>query len=180
MHLDNTCKPFHTWPSSASKLLLDKFIPSRMYDQVGYNVHCHNHDLLQPSPTHSQAHKLTPEILHSFLTPNTHSRSRLITPNLIGLNPIACTYLSLVLVPCLSLPHIRYSTSTSFPLSDSLSSLSLSTLYHLTLNCLSSSPRYILCSSPYIWSLIPNLSWYVSLSACSISSRTLVSSPSVW
>ena len=78
---------------------------------------CHDCDPLQPSPTHSRAHKLTPEILHSFPTPNTCSQSHSITPNLIGLNLIACTYLSLVLVPCLSLPHIRYSTSTSFPLS---------------------------------------------------------------
>ena len=131
-----------------------------------------------PSATltmHSQAHKLTSEILHSFLTSNTYSRSCLITPN-----PIACTYLLLVLVPCLSLPHIRYPTSTSFPPSVSLSSPSLSTLYHLTLNCLPSYPHYILHFSPYIQSPIPNLSQYVSLPAHSISSYTLVPSSSVW
>ena len=143
---------------------------------------CHNHDLLQPSPTHSRAHKLNPEILHWFPTLNTDSRPCLNTPDPIRLNPITCTYLSLVLVPCLSLPHIRYSTSTSFPLSVSLSSPSpsLSTLYHPTLNCHPSYPHYILCSSPYIWSPIPILSRYISLSARSISSRTLVSSSSVW
>ena len=80
-----------------------------------------------------QAHKLNPETLHSFPTPNTHSQSCLITPDPIGLNPIACTYLSLVLVPCLSLPHICYLTSTSFPPPVSLSSLLPSTIYHLTL-----------------------------------------------
>ena len=127
-----------------------------------------------PSPQHhSQAHKLTHETLHSFPTPNTSSRSCLITSDPIGLNPIACTYFSLVLVPCLSLPHICYSTSTSFPPSDSLSSPSPSTLYHLTLNCLFSYPRYILCSSPYIRSPIPNLSRYVSLSAHSCNGRIL-------
>ena len=38
VHVDNIYKPFHTWPSSARKLLLDRFIPSEMYDQVGYNA----------------------------------------------------------------------------------------------------------------------------------------------
>ena len=64
-------------------------------------------------------------------------------------------------------------TSLSFPPSDSLSSPSPSTLYHLTLNYLPSYPCYILHSSSYIWSPIHNLSWYVSLSACSICSGTL-------
>ena len=51
-----------------------------------------------PSPQHHfWAHKLNPETLHSFLTQNAHSRSRSITPDPIGLNPIACTYLSLAL-----------------------------------------------------------------------------------
>ena len=127
-----------------------------------------------PSPqTHSRNPTLIPDSKHFFLTPNTCSWSCLITSDPIGLNPIACTYFSLVLVPCLLLPHICYSTSTSFPPSDSLSSPSPSTLYHLTLNCLSSYPRYILCSSPYIWSPIPNLSRYISLSAHSCNGRIL-------
>ena len=129
-----------------------------------------------PSPQHhSWAHKLTPETLHSFPTQSTHSWSYSITPD-----PIACTYLLLVLVPCLLLPHICYSTSTLFPLSVSLSSPSPSTLYHLTLSCLPAYPHYILHFSPYIQSPIPNLFHYVFLSTHSISSRTLVSSPSVW
>ena len=62
-----------------------------------------------PSPQHySWAHKLNPETLHSFLTQNTRSRSHLNTPDPIRINSIACTYLSLVLVPCLLLPLIRY------------------------------------------------------------------------
>ena len=62
-----------------------------------------------PSPQHhSRAHKLNPETLHSFLTQNTCTWSRSITPDPIRLNPITCTYLSLVLVPCLSLPLICY------------------------------------------------------------------------
>ena len=69
---------------------------------------CHDRDLLQPSPTHSRAHKLNPETLHSFPTQNTRSRSCSNTSDLIGLTPIACTYLLLVLVLCLSLPLIRY------------------------------------------------------------------------
>ena len=105
--------------------------------------YCYNHDLLQPSPH-------IPEPTSSFSISNTYSQSCLITPDLIRLNLIACIYLSLVLVPCLSLPHIYYPTSILFPLSDSLSSSPLLTLYHLTLNCLPFYPRYIFCSSPYI------------------------------
>ena len=86
----------------------------------------------------------------SFPIPNTCSQSHLITLDLIGVNLITCTYLLLVLVLCLLLPYIHYPTSILFPLSDSLSSSPLLTLYHLTLNCLLSYPRYILCSSPYI------------------------------
>ena len=57
---------------------------------------------------HSQAYKLNPETSQSFPTQNTRSRSRSITPDPIGLNRIACTYLSLALVLCLLLPLIRY------------------------------------------------------------------------
>ena len=129
---------------------------------------------------HSRVLSTIPEPTSSFLIPNTCSWSHLITSDPIRLNLIACIYLSLVLVSCLSLPHICYSTSISFPLSDSLSSPPPSTLYHLTLNCLPSYSRYILHSSPYIRSLIPNLSWYVPLSTHSISSCTLVPSSSAW
>ena len=62
-----------------------------------------------PSPQHhSRAHKLNPETLHSFPTQNARSWSRSITPDLIGFNPTTCTYLSLALVSCLSLPLIHY------------------------------------------------------------------------
>ena len=75
---------------------------------------CHDRDLLQPSSTHSRALSTIPEPTssipkpQSFPTQNTRSRSRLITPDPIRPNPIACTYLSLALVLCLPLPLIRY------------------------------------------------------------------------
>ena len=87
----------------------------RAEDFTKERAQCHDRDLLQPSSTHSRAHKLNPENLtvipdseHPFPTQNTCSRPRSITPDPIGFNPIACTYLSLALVSCLSLPLIRY------------------------------------------------------------------------
>src|SRR5438128_6947306 len=62
---------------------------------------CNPHHAFPNPQHHSRAHKLIPET-------NIRSRPRLNIPDLIGPNPIACNYLSLVLVPCPSLPHIRY------------------------------------------------------------------------
>ena len=155
---------------------------SHRLPQAQLNIGKHSQDtggyISQPWPsttltTYSWALNTISKPTSSFSIPNTHSQSCLITPNLIRPNLIACIYFSLVLVPFLSLPHIHYPTSISFPLSDSLSSPPPSTLYHLTLNCLSFYPCYTLRSPPYIWSLISNLSWYISLSACTISSCTL-------
>ena len=143
-----------------NKLTIDEISPDED-NKLAREALCHDHDLLQPSPhIPGPTSSLSKSYTHSQLQ-NTCSWSCLITPNPIGLNLTACTYLLLVLVPCLLLPHICYPTSTSFPLSVSLSSLSPSTLYHLTFNCLPSYPCYILRSSPYIQSPIHNLSQYV-------------------
>ena len=127
-----------------------------------------------PSPQHHFRDLSTiPKPTSSIPKPYTRSQPCLITPNPIRLNPISCTYLLLALVPCLSLPLIHYLYLSLVP-----------SVWHsefsISVNPIPPNPHYILCSSPYIWSPIHNLSRYVSLSACSISSRTLVSSSSVW
>ena len=49
---------------------------------------CHDHDLLQPSPTHSQVLSIIPETSAPFLSPQAHSRNLTLIPDSEHLFPI--------------------------------------------------------------------------------------------
>ena len=121
-----------------------------------------------PSPSpQAQSQNLTviPDSEHLFLIMLDHSRPDRVQPNRLYLSLVSSSFLSLASSHTLPLP--------------------LSRSLHLTLLVLRlrqpypPKPRYILRSSPYIRSPIIICPDMFSLSARSISSRTLVSSSSV-